>query len=639
MQGSKYPWVTKVGNLKKYLTELIGHFSIRNKHVQNESIVEETDAPVLTSFQMACIELFDKDYYLSSYPDIELAGVDPLQHFIDSGYYEGRMPLSITSDGAVRKIDNALSLDPEHKSAIGLKLTLDFYNTNVDQITSTLNWFLSKESSQELTETYSDLLEMTALKVFLSLYQGAEKDNSLSAQLLCEKLSQILPESGIIKLLLALLAFRADKIALADRYLSLPGVLDSVPPELSDFFNEASLALKEAKLVNGSVCLQSDLLLLDTTFPSKISSFRYGEFRSYLEEIQGCSIHVKPENLTRYGESLQFHQQVESLTAETKISSDCLRYYDADAIGKPKVAYCVFLNLADYFYSKIGVPSAQHLLFTLYPGGGFNLNDEESNSKLRRLCDNPKLTKIITTQLATYRYLIEGGFCNADRIQHIYGGIIPEVFKMDPEITIHRGLDKPLDVCFVAQRYSATGAEKGYDVFVEVVKKFSNSPNIRFHVVGGFDASVIDIGDAHNITYYGARPADFFDDFYRRMDLILSPNIQASALDPTQPESFDGFPTTAVVEAGLRGVAVFLTDFKGFNQHLDGSPIFKSDEMVVINRDPDMICSLINEYLNDRKGLFELGVAGRKSILREFSYEVQMRPRIELIKKCLADSY
>ncbi|MBK5378516.1 glycosyltransferase family 4 protein [Pseudomonas sp. TH43] len=594
---------------------------------------------MLTSFQMACIELFDKDYYLSSYPDIGLAGVDPLQHFIDSGYYEGRMPLSITSDGAVKKIDNALSLDPEHKSAIGLKLTLDFYNTNVDQITSTLNWFLSKESSRELTEIYSDLLEMTALKVFLSLYQGAEKDNSLSAQLLCEKLSHILPESGVIKLLLALLAFRADKIALADRYLSLPGVLDSVPPELSDFFNEASLALKEAKLVNGSVCLQSDLLLLDTTFPSKISSFRYGEFRSYLEEIQGCSIHVKPENLTRYGESLQFHQQVESLTAETKISTDRLRYYDADAIGKPKVAYCVFLNLADYFYSKVGVPSAQHLLFTLYPGGGFNLNDEDSNSKLRRLCDNPKLTKIITTQLATYRYLIEGGFCNADRIQHIYGGIIPEVFKMDPEITIHRDLDKPLDVCFVAQRYSATGAEKGYDVFVEVVKKFSNSPNIRFHVVGGFDASVIDIGGAQNITYYGARPAEFFDDFYRRMDLILSPNIQASALDPTQPESFDGFPTTAVVEAGLRGVAVFLTDFKGFNQHLDGSPIFKSDEMVVINRDADRICSLINEYLNDRKGLFELGVAGRKSILREFSYEVQMRPRIELIKKCLADSY
>lgn len=104
MQGSEYPWVTKVGNLKRYLTELIGHFSIRNKHVQNESIVEEINAPVLTSFQMACIELFDKDYYLSSYPDIGLAGVDPLQHFIDSGYYEGRMPLSITSDGAVKKL-------------------------------------------------------------------------------------------------------------------------------------------------------------------------------------------------------------------------------------------------------------------------------------------------------------------------------------------------------------------------------------------------------------------------------------------------------------------------------------------------------------------------------------------------------
>src|ERR1700754_3747448 len=36
--------------------------------------------------------LFDAEFYLTNYPDIAAAGVDPFEHFFDYGYREGRCP-------------------------------------------------------------------------------------------------------------------------------------------------------------------------------------------------------------------------------------------------------------------------------------------------------------------------------------------------------------------------------------------------------------------------------------------------------------------------------------------------------------------------------------------------------------------
>ena len=36
--------------------------------------------------------LFDTDWYLSEYPDVAAAGLDPIRHFFDNGAQEGRNP-------------------------------------------------------------------------------------------------------------------------------------------------------------------------------------------------------------------------------------------------------------------------------------------------------------------------------------------------------------------------------------------------------------------------------------------------------------------------------------------------------------------------------------------------------------------
>jgi len=608
----------------KYLKSLIG---------SDRSILNKIKPSKVSAFELACKELLDEEFYLATYPDIAMADVDPLDHYIECGFAEGRLPLSIHSLGAGSRIHKALVFDPVNSVAVKFNLTLNLSVSDLDVVKETLNWFENQIATPELIQLHYQLIEDAAVDVLLKRYRNEILNSFTEVQSLLEQFLRLLPESPRIKTAIALCAFRRGKLKAAGEYFA---ELFTIAPELAGLVTEAATTIAEANRVNRGPLREAELLLLDTSFPSKVSSFRYGEFNSYLEAVDDSVIHTLPDDLVKYGESLPFHAQVEQYIEATGLASNRLRYFDTDFIGAPKVAYCVFLNLADYFYTQVGLPSAEHLLFTLYPGGGFNLNDKVSDQKLRRLCDNPKLSKIITTQNATYRYLVEGGFCEPERIKHIYGGIIPSIYSLEDESVASKRLDKPLDVCFVAQRYSANGAEKGYDVFIDVVKNFANSAEIRFHVVGGFDETTIEFGDIHNISFYGARPAAFFDAFYTDMDLILSPNIHATALDPTQPDSFDGFPTTAVVEAGLKGVAVFLTDFKGLNKHLNGTPIFKNNEMKIIDRDADSISQLIRGYLFDRIALLELGESGKRAILREFSYDVQMRPRIELIQSYLS---
>jgi hypothetical protein len=120
------------------------------------------------------------------------------------------------------------------------------------------------------------------------------------------------------------------------------------------------------------------------------------------------------------------------------------------------------------------------------------------------------------------------------------------------------------------------------------------------------------------------------------MDVILSPVIQMSELDPSYPAIFDGFPTTTVVEAGLRGVAMMLTDSHDMNRKFDGTKIFSEHEMIIINRDPYHIAELLNRYIADRDPLEHLGRSGQNAILREFSFERQMQPRIDLLQHYLS---
>ena len=229
--------------------------------------------------------------------------------------------------------------------------------------------------------------------------------------------------------------------------------------------------------------------------------------------------------------------------------------------------------------------------------------------------------------------MIKKKFCKENQIEYIFGWLLKQRVKPKPRKE-HFGINKDrLDICFVAFKYTPKGTDKGYDVFIETAKKlYTKKDNIYFHVVGNFDENAIDVSEiSSRITFYGTKDPVWFDEFYKDMDIILSPN------QPNQlfKGAFDGFPTTACIDAGLRRTALFCTDPLGMN---DGFFVDRQD-IVIIPHNPEQITEVIMHYYDNPEELKAISENGRVKILKLYSYESQIKPRIELLKKEIAEPF
>lgn len=374
------------------------------------------------------------------------------------------------------------------------------------------------------------------------------------------------------------------------------------------------------------------LIILDDLFPHLLSAFRVAEYNAYLETFANAEIHSTVSALRFLGEQSSFREVLDEYAQYYPQFRNRIFKFNPKRKMQGKLIYTVFLNNAFSFIDvieKYNVP----FIFTLYPGGGFLLNQARSDNKLRKICASPNLKKIITTQKISYEYLMDGKFCEPEKVEFIYGAVVPSE-RLTKQMMPRRYYQKDkgtFDICFVAYKYTERGIDKGYDVFIEVAKLLLKThKDIFFHVVGSFDASDIDVSDIKNrITFYGTRHTDFFPEFYSRMDIILSPNVPFTY----NQRWFDGFPTGACMEAGLCGVAVFCTDILGQNiAFKDGK------EIVIIPRDVEETCEMIDKYYDSYDDLWKLGRKGQEAFRRVFDIEAQMGPRLRILAKCM-DSY
>jgi len=303
-------------------------------------------------------------------------------------------------------------------------------------------------------------------------------------------------------------------------------------------------------------------------------------------------------------------------------------------LGLGSLLYVDFLTNA---YALLPAAKAARVpfAFTLYPGGGLALNDPESDSKLRAVFASPWFRKVIVTQDITYNYIVDGGFCSADKVEMIFGVVMPpEAFSLGvPQGKPRWGIDKDrLDVCFMAHRYTERGEDKGFDVFIDAAMRLSRTHgDIHFHAVGPYDSKVVDVSSlGDRITFHGQLDPDEFDEFFLPMDMIVSPNTSGRIL----PGSFDGFPTASCIEAGLRGVAIFATD-----EFMSRSGRFtEGQDLVVIDHDAVDVASKIEKYYHSPKALGGIGECGTRRIAELYGSDAQLRPRVELLRGLLAAS-
>ncbi|MBP2046146.1 hypothetical protein [Methanobacterium aggregans] len=387
-----------------------------------------------------------------------------------------------------------------------------------------------------------------------------------------------------------------------------------------------------------------DIIILDDLFPHPVSAFRFQEYNSYLEHFEKIKIYSTGSALEYINEEKpletvindyeekfpQFKGKVERYTPKTILHPKTILC--SERVPQSKVAYTMFLN---NIYScmdtieRCKVP----FVFTLYPGGGFYLNDKISDKKLKKVFSSPYFRKVIVNQKITYDYLVDNDLCEAEQIQNIFGVVTPlKMLEKEYNDKKYFGRDKSvLDICFVSHKYTKRGVDKGYDVFIEVAHELAAKyHDIHFHVVGGFDEDEIDvtkIGD--RIHFYGPQLSDWFHEFYRDKDIILSPNIPFKLRDG----AFDGFPTGCCTDAGLHKVSIFCTD----ELHESTGKYEDEEEMVIIPHNTQEIMKIIENYYHKPGKLQEIAEAGCLKIKDLYSYENQIAPRIKILEDVIKD--
>lgn len=367
-------------------------------------------------------------------------------------------------------------------------------------------------------------------------------------------------------------------------------------------------------------------VVLDDFFPNLLTGFRVAEYNAYLQGFPGLRIMSALPDFTQ--------QHAAYRDAHGERFARRIQPYDAAWLAGCRLAYLNFLNNAAHFLPDLEQNRLPFVL-TLYPGGGFALDDQESNAKLDKVLRSKLLQAIIVTQPLTETYLRQFADRHGHalpRIERITGVVVsPRYFADDaPGHLAYYGQGKStLDICFVAERYMPLAVDKGYPCFLAAMHALDDLPELRIHVVGGGYADeerALAAGLGERIRFYGRLHTLELMQFYRGMDLIVAPNSPGRL----QPGAFDGFPTGCCVEAALGGVALIASDPLGLNPgytHEQDILLLSSDHAAW----PELIARQVRAFAAEPSRLQAQASAGQQLTRRLYAPDAQIRPRQALL--------
>lgn len=370
------------------------------------------------------------------------------------------------------------------------------------------------------------------------------------------------------------------------------------------------------------------LLIFDDIFPANYSAFRYQEYDEYFKQFKNVICISTGKALSYLKIPQNFSKVVNKYVSNNCLPSQYilpnvknLKNKELEKYDK-KLAVITFLNNAIDNIKYLEKNKIDFIL-NLYPGGGFILNDSDSDKKLKKILSSKFLKKIIVNQQVIKDYLIDN--YDYQNVLLVPGVVTPkELINIDTTSKLYYCEKEYLDICFVAYKNTPKGEDKGYDIFIEAAKKlYSKNKKIRFHVVGGFDENDIDVSSIkESISFYGVLQSEEFKDFYSDKDIIVSPTRYGY----NNVGRFDGFPTAATTEAALNGLLMICTD--ELNQNL----FFKNNEdLFIVQPDSDEIALIINKFYENASLLKKIAIRGQSVIRKEYSIEKQIGPRINEI--------
>jgi len=391
--------------------------------------------------------------------------------------------------------------------------------------------------------------------------------------------------------------------------------------------NPVASALGHGKMHSYPAHEYCDFLIIDEMLPCDFSPFRSLEYSHYLSHFDS-SLLVSTEGWHGAFSNLSFEDQLAESSLPEAVKRKIRPFSQFPAIV-PKLAYITFLHNAWQMFPFL-VDRQIPFVLQLYPGGRFEIGNEESDNHLQTVVKSPLCRKVIVTQNLSRDYLLDHIGCDPEKVQFIYGGVYDtnNGFDFLRDKKFYGKNKNTLDVCFVAHRYDDDTRKKGYDQFVAVAKVLvERFPDLRFHVVGDYTSDQIPLeGAAGKFIFHGKRPTSFFREFYPSMDIILSANRPSS----DGAGAFDGFPTGACMEAGFWGVLNCISDPLKMN-------VAFTDEVdvVFVDFDATRTAEKLAMLLEDTARLYSLAYENWRKFTQVFDSNRQMWDRCRLITEQL----
>lgn len=369
-----------------------------------------------------------------------------------------------------------------------------------------------------------------------------------------------------------------------------------------------------------------ELIVLDDYFPNPVSGFRTCEFFEILKTIFSTKILINPIAYKYYGlTNSDFEAHLRNFKHNHPDFNDKIRMVSKWNNVNTKLFYFVFLNNGRRIVPYLN-RSKINFIFTLYPGGGFRMNDRQSDYDLQKIMSSVYFKGVIVNQQCIKDYLLKKNFCPEQEIHYIHG--IPmsqDKLQFDAANKKYYAEKDHLDICFAAAKNLPQGNDKGYDLFIEAaIQIYATHKNVRFHVIGGFSEKEIDVVELSTaIQFYGYINAHELPEVLRRFDIILSPNRPGML----GAGSFDGFPLGTCVEASLVGCVIIATDELNENNHY-----IENEEIIIIKPDAKDIIDKIESLIALPSKIKQIGISGMKRTKELYSYKNQIEPRLKLLK-------
>jgi lipopolysaccharide transport system ATP-binding protein len=356
------------------------------------------------------------------------------------------------------------------------------------------------------------------------------------------------------------------------------------------------------------------LLIVDDFFPSLLTGFRVAEFNHYLRVFPGLRIACTTPS---FGELHAMYSTSYPDLADRVVA------WDRHSFDAARAVYLIFLNNAYHWVPELearGLPFG----FTLYPGGGNNLNDDVSSSKLDRVLSSPALRGVIATQPITLEILDRHG-CRAP-VTYVPGVTVNPMYFGKPRGGPRLSPEGEVRICFAAHRYERGGDGKGYPQFLAAAAVIAaRNPIATFSVIGNFGPEDLPVPDAlvGRLVFEGPLPTPALRAAFLDRDIMIAPSRRFL----TTGSEFDGFPTGTAVEAALCGMALICSDELSQNRHyVDG------EDLLICAPEADNLVRAMEALILNPLRLCAMRQRGQQKTLGLYGPEAQLLPRTSFLR-------